>query len=341
MAEAIRQRIVTLSRAGNAQSAIARSLGVHRSTVLRTLRLQEATGSVRKRYGGGRKRSKRTAAAVAAVKAKIARNPRRSIRQLAKQHNMGKTSMARLVSEDLGMRSRAVVTRQLLTESQREARLSRSRSLLNWMRSNPRVVRIFSDEKTFSVDAVINRRNTRYISKHADDDVPDAVRLHKKTKHPASVMVLGLVASDGRKCPPIFVPTGSRVTAAAYQELLRSHVLPWLQHHYPDNGFVLQQDGAPPHTANSTQNFLREAGVQFCPKTLWPPSSPDLNPLDFSIWARIELEACAKCHSNVTALKASIRKAWGNMDREYIMKVCSSFRPRLEAVVAAGGGYIE
>lgn len=341
MAEAIRQRIVTLCQAGNRPADVARSLGVNRSTVYRTLDLHRATGTVKKRYGGGRQRSKRTKAAVTAVKAKIARNPRRPIRQLAKQHKMSKSSMARLVREDLGMISRAVETRQCITESQKLLRVSRSRSLLSWLKSHPAVVRVFSDEKIFTVDAATNRRNTRYISRGRVTDVPDAVRISKKTKNAASVMVLGLIASDGRKCPPIFVPAGNRINAAAYQELLASRVLPWLKANFPDGNFVLQQDGAPPHSANSTQKFLRDAGINFWPKTLWPPSSPDLNPLDFSIWARVEAEACAKSHSSVEALKTAISRTWSKMDGEFIAKVCRAFRPRLQRVISADGGYIE
>ena len=61
--------------------------------------LNEA-GDVTKRQGVGRCRSKRTKKAVAAVKAKIKRYPRRSIRQLAKEHNTGKSTMAQMVKED-------------------------------------------------------------------------------------------------------------------------------------------------------------------------------------------------------------------------------------------------
>ena len=46
MAEAIRQRIVDLHHAGSNIADIARSLGVHRSTVHRTLELYKSTGNV-------------------------------------------------------------------------------------------------------------------------------------------------------------------------------------------------------------------------------------------------------------------------------------------------------
>jgi hypothetical protein len=74
---------------------------------------------------------------------------------------------------------------------------------------------------------------------------------------------------------------------------------------------------------------------------LWPPNSPDLNPLDFSIWSYIQTRACNKKHSTIEALKKSIRREWAQMPEAYIRKVCSRFRPRIEAVIAAEGGHIE
>ena len=44
-------------------------------------------------------------------------------------------------------------------------------------------------------------------------------------------------------------------------------------------------------------------------KTQWPPSSPDLNPTDYSVWATLEAEACKTPKSSVAHLKASIKTA--------------------------------
>ncbi|QQP54792.1 Uncharacterized protein FKW44_007738 [Caligus rogercresseyi] len=46
------------------------------------------------------------------------------------------------------------------------------------------------------------------------------------------------------------------------------------------------------------------------PKNMWPPQSPDLNPLDFSIWWHVESKACKIRHSNVNDLKTSVNKVW-------------------------------
>ena len=51
-----------------------------------------------------------------------------------------------------------------------------------------------------------------------------------------------------------------------------------------NNGeFLFQQDGAPTHTASSTQEWLKNEIPGCLSNEEWPPSSPDLNPMDFSI----------------------------------------------------------
>ena len=74
---------------------------------------------------------------------------------------------------------------------------------------------------------------------------------------------------------------------------------------------------------------------------MWPPSSPDLNPLDYGIWGYVEAKACATPHSNVESLKASVDREWAAMPEAYVVKTCRSFRRRLEAIIASNGGHFE
>ena len=50
------------------------------------------------------------------------------------------------------------------------------------------------------------------------------------------------------------------------------------------NDWIFQQDGATAHTGNLTQKWCGENFPAFIDKNRWPPNSPDLNPLDYSIW---------------------------------------------------------
>ena len=183
--------------------------------------------------------------------------------------------------------------------------MERAKKLLNSLKSAPagRII-FFSDEKTFTVDPVRNRQNERYL-KHKDDDpevVEDEDRFIDKTKHPASLMMLGVVASSGEVCPPVWFPVGYRLVSKDYIAAVEKTVKPWIESvmiKHPGKTYVFQQDGAPAHTAAATQAYLGTSLEAFWPKDYWPPSSPDCNPLDYSIWWHIESKACRRRHNSL------------------------------------------
>ena len=62
-----------------------------------------------------------------------------------------------------------------------------------------------------------------------DEDVFTAAKFITKTKHPASLMCLGAVASTGEASPPIWFPTRFRLSASNYQEVLQKILMPWMK----------------------------------------------------------------------------------------------------------------
>ncbi|QQP40533.1 Uncharacterized protein FKW44_014609 [Caligus rogercresseyi] len=52
-------------------------------------------------------------------------------------------------------------------------------------------------------------------------------------------------------------------------------------------------------------------------------------------------EGCAKPHPSAEAMKATVNEEWANMSVAFISKVCSSFRPRITAMINAGGDHFE
>lgn len=336
-----RRIIAELLGAGVHPKAVAEQLKVGIASVYRVKAAIKSNANLGRKSGSGRPRSARTPATVRAVQRKIRVDPNRSIRKLAREHGISRMAMHELVTVDLGLQSLTRPVRPLITEAQKEKRLQRARRLLNWIKGpGAGKTIVFSDEKVFTVDPVGNARNDRRLV-HSAAEEPAASSSVTRTKHPASVMVLGAVCSDGRKSPLVFVPSGARLNAAAYQQLLATHIVPWLAQQYPGGDYVWQQDGAPAHTAATTRRFLTEAMAEFWTPEMWPPSSPDLNPLDFSVWAHVQSIACAKRHANVEALRAAVASAWAGMSADYIRKTCTSFRRRLEQVIGSGGEPLE
>jgi transposase len=84
---------------------------------------------------------------------------------------------------------------------------------------------------------------------------------------------------------------------------------------------LFEQDGAPVHTANSTQRFLENIMAAQWSKEVWPPYSPDLNPFDYGIWGVLQTKVKATFHKITNALRRTIRRIQ-------------------ERVIDADGGYV-
>jgi hypothetical protein len=141
---------------------------------------------------------------------------------------------------------------------------------------------------------------------------PD-VHISPKSKAPLKQMVLRVIGSDDQKCSIVFVGTSEHINAIIYQDLLRQHVVPWIQRMYPDGNYVFQQDSAQAHTAQTTQQFLKETIAEFWTPADWQPYSPDLNPLDFSVCSILQEKAQATPHTSLAALCRPITSQWDRM----------------------------
>src|SRR6218665_2560582 len=75
--------------------------------------------------------------------------------------------------------------------------------------------------------------------------------------------------------------------------------------HIPDIpgwGFVFQLDGALAHRVRDTVAFLERKVPDFISSTLWPPNSPDLNPVDYSICSVLQEKVYRSTITNVSEL---------------------------------------
>ena len=97
----------------------------------------------------------------------------------------------------------------------------------------------------------------------------------------------------------------------------------------------------PAHTSNLVQEWLANHVSMFWDKNTWPPNSPDLNPLDYYVWSVIERESNKSRHTDIKSLAQAIQTAFANMSRDQLKRACDRFRPRVQKVIDANGGYIE
>lgn len=69
--------------------------------------------------------------------------------------------------------------------------------------------------------------------------------------------------------------------------------------------FVLMEDGAPSHTATYTNMEREKRGI---PKAVWPPFSPDFNPIE-RIWNWMKKEISSRVGKRVVSTVEEMRQA--------------------------------
>jgi len=123
-------------------------------------------------------------------------DPNSTITSIAEKLVVHRTTASKRIKQ-LGGKSLRRIQRPLLSQKQRDSRLERAQKLVKERRRhNPVKIIVFSDEKTFTVDPVFNRQNDRVLT-FPDVPVSESARYVTSTKHPTSVMMLGLIASNG------------------------------------------------------------------------------------------------------------------------------------------------
>ena len=95
------------------------------------------------------------------------------------------------------------------------------------------------------------------------------------------------------------------------------------------------------HTAKMVQAWCKDNFKSFWSKKLCPPSSPDLNPMDFGIWSILERKACAVSHSNVEKLKKKLKESWAKIESQTICAMCDQVISCLHHVIIEKGRYIK
>ena len=84
-----------------------------------------------------------------------------------------------------------------------------------------------------------------------------------------------------------FVEPGVKVNGEYYRNVvLKQMLLPDIRHVAGDC-FSFQQDSAPAHRARDTVELLLKETPDFIQPDLWPPNSPDLNPV-YCVWSILQ-----------------------------------------------------
>ena len=162
--------------------------GFSRMFIHRTIKRLQDTGSINDRKRSGRSRKVRTKARIKAVREKIRRKRRRSQRKMASRKGPSRSTIQRIILEDLKLRPYKRRKVHGLTKQQRQKRYERAKLLLERHENGNMKNIVFSDEKLFVIEEQLNAQNDRFYAASIED-VPEEVRNVQRFQKPGSVMV--------------------------------------------------------------------------------------------------------------------------------------------------------
>ncbi|UYV67039.1 hypothetical protein LAZ67_4003746 [Cordylochernes scorpioides] len=316
-----RAAIIVALRAGRSPKEIVDFLKLPKTTIYRVKKQFDEADSNKEGIATRKKHSRRSDRVrgeefVKNVKEKIDGNPGKSMRAIAKEKDVGSMTIVRTIHEDLGLKSYALRKGQLLTENMKHNRKGKAAALLNNLKHDSfGMLRFFSDEKNFDVDQKVNPRNDRWICKD-----PSEIPVVMHTKFPASVMVLGVISSEGDVMPPHFFEKGLRMNADTYINVLETVVKPWMEMVAAGRKYVFQQDSAPAHKVKKTQSWLTLNVPSHWGPDIWPPNSPDCNPLDYYVWGVIARDVNKAPHTTIQSVKKAVHTVMTQMDKVIVAK---------------------
>uniref|UniRef100_A0A8R1E8P8 HTH luxR-type domain-containing protein n=1 Tax=Caenorhabditis japonica TaxID=281687 RepID=A0A8R1E8P8_CAEJA len=315
-----RPSIELLFKRGLGSAEIARRLQISSSTVRNVVAAIKKRGDASEVKKSGRPRSVNTRNTRAIIKKRIIRNDGLSLNRMASQLGIARSTVQSIVKNDLKLKSYKLRRGQYLSDKSKAMRLEKCRKLLQHFQVRRVSDVIWTDEKIFTIEPLPNRQNQRQLLSK-DDSMSPKRRLAHNRLFPKSVM---------------------KINSEVYQKIvLMDNLLPWVTQHFAGGPFILQQDWAPSHGSRSTLAVLEAHFPGFLDKNLWPASSPDLNPMDFSVWGMLEGKIAGKVFATVDDLKAALEVAWASIDDGYLRRTVNSVKKRLRACVKARGSNFE
>ena len=82
--------------------------------------------------------------------------------------------------------------------------------------------------------------------------------------------------------------------------------------------------------------------VTFIEPHMWPPNSPDLNPVDCAVWSALQQRVYQRRRfMTINQLKQAIVTEWGKLLQRFINRAIGQWRRRLEWVVPQQGEQIK
>lgn len=309
-------------------------------TISRLVKRFRQTGSVRNQRPKGYKKNATSEETTTAVLALAETAPHMPTRKMAAASGISQSSVLRILKAEKYHPYKMQIL-HMLHEDDFDRRVEFCTWALNKLEDDPVFACkiLFSDECLFYLNGTVNRQNCRYWAQTNPHWM-----LGAKTMNDERIMVwCGML---GRKIiGPYFFP--GTVSAQSYLDMLNSFLMDFLDdlplQQVMDIWFM--QDGAAPHYALSVRNRLTEIfprrWIGRRGPVEWPPRSPDLTPMDYSIWGFVKSQVYYDPPTSLDDLKFRITEALNSITAEMSDNILRHWSTRLDLCVVNNGEHIE
>src|ERR1043165_7808051 len=109
----------------------------------------------------------------------------------------------------------------------------------------------------------------------------------------------------------------------------------------PGRVFCFSNRMVPRRIEHATLSLSWSEKRQTIPPTLWPPNSPDLNPVNYSIWSVLQEKVYRSRIANVDELKTRLIDEWERFDQSIVDAAIGQWRCRLSACCHVSRAHFE
>lgn len=315
-------------------------IGISKSTVSKTIRRFEETGTNKNRAKSGRPNTETSEERQMEVAQSFVEDPHLTVRKASEQLEINRMSIFRNLKM-IKFHPYKIHLHQEINDDDFDRRVEFSENMMERIVQNPNFqsLIVFSDESTFQLNGEVNRHNCRYWS----NENPHWLR-ENHTQYPQKLNVWAGIFRD-RIVGPFFID--GNLDGPRYLELLQEQIVPAIQEIAGDdfNEIWYQQDGAPAHFRVIVRNYL---DVVFNNRWIgrrgtieWPPRSPDLTPLDFFLWGYIKNKVYAIKPRDLEDLRQKIVNVCVDITPDMIRSAIENFYVRLGICQDVGGEHFE
>ena len=334
----IRCKIIALfEHTEKSQAEIANDLNISKSTVSRTISRYQQTGCYETNYQNCGPKEKFNERDLRRVKHLVVQNPRSSAKDILRDYQAGASGdesininserTMRRVLNIAGCKVIKPCRRPFLSNAQIEKRLKWAREHQSWSEEDWQNV-IFSDETILE----ISDNCPRYV-RIVDGQPLRPEHFNKTTKHPTSVMIWACFSIHGTG--RAHVVEGNMNSQMYIDEIIDGRVVQQIRDWFPSGSGIFQQDNAPAHVSKLSMQHFSRRNIQLL---TWPPSSPDLNPIE-NLWSIIKRRVKQLPASNKQTLIANFLHIWYHDEEisDFCAKLVHSMPSRINAVIKARG----